>query len=95
MTRAQIIKELDRIRAEVDKPDPDLRDVMDKLEAIERRLGSLESRPVVVEKYAPAPYYPYYRYDVPSLPPGVWCSTLTSQNTTPADPMPYTGWLDA
>jgi hypothetical protein len=70
MTKKEILRNLDRLKAEIDKPDPDLRDVMEKLEAIERRLGDIERTPRVVERVIERRYpyrYPYYQ------PMRVWC----------------------
>lgn len=82
MTKKEILRDLDRLRAEIDKPDPDLRDVMDRLEAIERRLGDIERTPRVIERVIERRYpyqYPYYPYQTTPWPNTTWCGT--SDNT--------------
>jgi len=76
MTKKEILRTIDKLRAEVEKPEPDLSDVMDKLEGIEDRLRRVEFQRAQREviHIAPRPYYPWY-----SHPPVIY-STTTQPN---------------
>lgn len=81
MKKDQILRELDRLRSEVSKPEPDLRDVMEKLEDIERRLDAIERQPIIVDRPVPYPVRPWRpAYPQPYYP--MYGSTTAVSSTT-------------
>ena len=78
MDRKKIISELARLRREVEKPEPDLHDVMARLDDIERRLAGIEVRGVPV----PYPVYPYQRWDPHPYWQTTWCQSLGTNTTS-------------
>lgn len=82
MTRKEMLRQLDKLRAEVEKDEPDLRDVMAKLEEIEARVQRIEFQKAQSIPY-PVPYPVYPSYPRPYYnSPTIWCTTTKADVTT-------------